>query len=440
MTQQLTKRFIMFCVLLSVQVFSTSYLIFSLVLQDEKSQVVALLVFLFSTGVIMAIVVAMAGAMARLSLEPVAQLAERVKSGLDKQDEVDESLPGAPELEEILRHYNQMVRQWKAAQLEMFLIGGIFDELHRIKNDDSPFQVFRLLNRIMDGLKSASHFDRLMVLLREDGQLAARLAIGYASHAEGAVLGFGAENPAVKGAFTGRCMMKLETPQAVTEGLGEYVNRFGEAACAVVVPMWNRGEIMGFFVADTATGSPLDEARLHALLVLSNFLGFTFEKLEILRQIRNLANFDETTHAYNRKYFLARMEEEVKKAGRYKQEFSLLMVKASPYHHLVKNQGFEKGEDLARLVASYVMAHVREVDLLCRYQEDTFLLLLPATGDEGGSILAGRLQEGLQGMVRLGTEDGALPVVVSRATFPHQGATIDALLHKLMLHGDTSGP
>lgn len=124
---------------------------------------------------------------------------------------------------------------------------------------------------------------------------------------------------------------------------------------------------------------------------------------------------DPTTKLATEAYFLDRLSQEVERARRYPQQFSVLVL--APDADL---------SDEARLsLARLLRANVRSIDLVASLREGQFGLLLPHTGREA-AVLADRIVRTVPS--RLKAEAGPCTVSIGVAVFPTEGRSAEALL------------
>lgn len=140
---------------------------------------------------------------------------------------------------------------------------------------------------------------------------------------------------------------------------------------------------------------------------------------------------DKLTGLYQEKYFLFRLGEELSRSARYKRPLTLLCVSID-YDFFVKDYDIRwaMSYTIFKQFGALMGRTYRNVDLAGRTAGDSFLILLPETGDEGALIAAERLRKKVEGHEFIG--DNQLPrvrvaVSVGVAVFPQHGKSADEL-------------
>ena len=149
------------------------------------------------------------------------------------------------------------------------------------------------------------------------------------------------------------------------------------------------------------------------------------------RILRRLAVRDEATGVFSRTYGLERVKQEIARGKRHGYAVSCLRLTV----RMVGPGGMEGGtgsgtedEDgprdrvgpvILQQVASLLVRLTREADMVCRYGEDGFMVLLPQTDRPGLEALAERVRLAVEGLRIGGQGEGpSLTAAIGGATFP----------------------
>jgi diguanylate cyclase (GGDEF)-like protein len=112
-------------------------------------------------------------------------------------------------------------------------------------------------------------------------------------------------------------------------------------------------------------------------------------------QLQALADTDPLTGLANRRAFLARLEQEVKRARRYGTPLACIMVDLDHLKPVNDRFGHAAGDRAISSLAAVLRSELRETDFGARYGGDEFVMLLPHTTAAEGRALAERVCERL---------------------------------------------
>lgn len=114
------------------------------------------------------------------------------------------------------------------------------------------------------------------------------------------------------------------------------------------------------------------------------------------QMFKSLSETDELTSIDNFRAFNNTLELEVKKATRYKQNLSILMIDADGLKAVNDQFGHEGGNRLIKAIANTILGCLRESDSLARYGGDEFIALLPASGEDAALEAADRIRKAVE--------------------------------------------
>src|SRR5574344_1312035 len=145
-------------------------------------------------------------------------------------------------------------------------------------------------------------------------------------------------------------------------------------------------------------------------------------KIKTLRDTLGVATTtDELTGLHNRKYLQERLESEMSRAKRYKTKLSCLLFDIDFFKVVNDMYGYEWGDVLLRSLADKLKNLIRKEDVLTRYGDEEFLLILPNTSEENAFIFAERFRRDIERMEFIPAgEEERHPITISGgiATFP----------------------
>lgn len=184
--------------------------------------------------------------------------------------------------------------------------------------------------------------------------------------------------------------------------------------------------------ADDYVCKPFDErellARINNLLRLKRMHDQIIEAKE---RLAALAVRDDLTELYNYRYLQTRVNDEFKRAERYREPLSCVMVDIDHFKRINDRHGHDAGDAALREVAERLRKAVREVDVVARYGGEEFLLILPSTNFSGALSVAERVWRSMGGepFVFAGGQTERVTASVGVAVFPSRDIkTKDQLL------------
>jgi diguanylate cyclase (GGDEF)-like protein len=150
-----------------------------------------------------------------------------------------------------------------------------------------------------------------------------------------------------------------------------------------------------------------------------------YKKME--DELRNLSFTDVLTNAYNRRYFIQKLEEEIERARRNGNKFSLIMLDIDCFKSINDRFGHNAGDLVLKSMAEFIKNRIRKVDCLARWGGEEFVILLPDTPADKAAVLAEELRESLSRMDIPGVDCVTASFGVAGYC---PGDTVDSLVNK----------
>lgn len=116
------------------------------------------------------------------------------------------------------------------------------------------------------------------------------------------------------------------------------------------------------------------------------------------KELRCLSVTDCLTNCYNRRFFMQKLEEEIERAKRNGNKFSLIMLDIDRFKSINDRFGHNVGDLVLKSMAEMIKNRIRKIDTLARWGGEEFVLLLPDTPVENAARLAEELRESLSRM------------------------------------------
>ncbi|MCK5695524.1 MAG: response regulator PleD [Desulfobacula sp.] len=152
--------------------------------------------------------------------------------------------------------------------------------------------------------------------------------------------------------------------------------------------------------------------------ILSIIYG-TLEKTKITREVEDAQNRivmisqkDYLTKLFNRRCFEQELTSEISKAKRYKLPLSILILDFDKLGAINENHGYVTGDTILTTCAALIQSMVRNNDVVCRYGEEEFGIVLPNTALNGARMLTERIRKKIADY-EFGKDSNVLKLTVS---------------------------
>ncbi len=143
---------------------------------------------------------------------------------------------------------------------------------------------------------------------------------------------------------------------------------------------------------------------------------------ELNDKVKNISTTDDLTGLHNRKFLLERLDSEMSRAKRYKTPVSCILFDLDFFKVVNDMYGYEWGDVLLKKIAEMLSNLARKEDVVTRYGDEEFMVILPETSEENAFIFAERFRRDVEKMSFIPAgEDERHPVRISGgiASYPH---------------------
>ena len=139
----------------------------------------------------------------------------------------------------------------------------------------------------------------------------------------------------------------------------------------------------------------VDPFKKDELLVRANVL---LRIKQIKDKLETVSTTDDLTGLHNRKYLQERLEEEISRSRRYGTKLSCILFDLDYFKVVNDMYGYEWGDILLRNIANKLTAMARKEDIVTRYGDEEFLLVLPNTSEENAFLFGERFRREIEKM------------------------------------------
>jgi len=151
---------------------------------------------------------------------------------------------------------------------------------------------------------------------------------------------------------------------------------------------------------------------------------------DLEEELKRLAATDPLTGISNRRNFLQRAEDELRRSERFRLPLSLLMLDIDKFKSINDSFGHAMGDAAIKAVVAACQKNLRQVDIFGRLGGEEFAALLPQTDENGAVAMAERMRRAVEG-IELPTEDTPLRMSISLGLAElRRGEGIDELMRR----------
>lgn len=217
--------------------------------------------------------------------------------------------------------------------------------------------------------------------------------------------------------------VKIERPNIDSEGIKSLL----------ATPLIAERKTMGILYVDDFQKREFSKKDESIIALLATQAAAAIEKIQILEKTRKLAITDELTSLYNHRHFVNLLQEELKRAKRYKRSLSIMLIDIDHFKHYNDTNGHLKGNDALKELAIVMLETIRNLDVLARYGGEEFAIILPEADRQEAEGCAERLREAIEKREFCNESAqplGKLTVSVGYATFPDDAKIERSLINR----------
>lgn len=198
------------------------------------------------------------------------------------------------------------------------------------------------------------------------------------------------------------------------------------------IPLLIQDAVIGLVVVfDFGESLPVEGRDFSNLRILASQIAIGIEKATLYDKVQRLSITDGLTGLFVHRHFQARLDEEMKRAERYKEPLSLLMLDIDFFKKFNDNYGHLAGDAVLKRVAAVLTEQIESADISSRYGGEEFSVILPKQDKAAALIKAEKIRQAIEKDLIL-YEGKELKVTVSMglAAFPGDALTKKGLVDK----------
>jgi diguanylate cyclase (GGDEF)-like protein len=191
----------------------------------------------------------------------------------------------------------------------------------------------------------------------------------------------------------------------------------------ISAPLVAKRSMFGLLLAIHRDGSLFAHEDVRLLTLLANQAAIAVENALLYQKLEQEAITDALTSVYNYRFLISSLEGEIKRARRFKQGFSFVMLDVDNLKSYNDQNGHLSGSQVLREIAAIIKGACREIDFVSKYGGDEFGILLPQTDLAGAEKVTRRVVERVSEHCFDGKTPGLVTCSAGLSTFPRDGET-----------------
>jgi diguanylate cyclase (GGDEF)-like protein len=309
---------------------------------------------------------------------------------------------------------------------------------HRIDQLNALFRISQLASgqddldntltailQVTEGLVPEGNF--AVLLIDEVTQsLIVRASRGYAETAQHLQIPMGE-------GITGRC---AETGEVIVvndlTGVEDYIEGVEGARSEIALPLKVDGRVIGVLNAEANPVNAYSEEHVRPLTVVAQQAAVVIRAAQLNEETRRLAVTDPLTGLHNRRFFVEKLEEQLRRAGRYGNRVAVILVDCDHLKSINDRHGHLSGDRALQAVADVMRITLRDTDVLARLGGDEFAALVIEADPKRAIAVTNRLRQHVKGLMLISDEGSEIHLTVSAgiAFYPESGSDVKSLLRE----------
>lgn len=174
------------------------------------------------------------------------------------------------------------------------------------------------------------------------------------------------------------------------------------------------------------------ESERQILAIFATQVSMLLGTIEARERIVNLADTDDLTGIWNKRYFRRQLPQEIERARTFNVPLSLLLFDIDEFKQINDGFGHVIGDVVLSELCGVVRETLRPTDSISRFGGDEFAVILPHTDLAGASAVAERILRRVRAMTIPTDEEGAIQCSISMgvAEFRRDDASANELIRR----------
>lgn len=168
----------------------------------------------------------------------------------------------------------------------------------------------------------------------------------------------------------------------------------------IMAPVTTGDTIMGIIRIDSFQQDTFSVDDLRMLAIIANIAALTIYNARLFQQTQYLADHDELTGLYVKRYFIEKLNSSIKEAQISGSAFTVLLLDLDKFKNLNDNYGHSVGDKVLQKVGRVLEESIPQrvsQPVVARYGGEEFVILLPNTARVDAKIIAEEMRKAIAG-------------------------------------------
>ncbi|MEO0130055.1 MAG: sensor domain-containing diguanylate cyclase [candidate division WOR-3 bacterium] len=175
-----------------------------------------------------------------------------------------------------------------------------------------------------------------------------------------------------------------------------YIPGVKEAKSEVCFPLMIGDKLIGVLDVESPEIDGFTPDDIKILSTLSAQIAIALDNARLYEEAKRLSLTDPLTGLPNRRSFEIMIENEIRRAERYRRLFAVLMMDFDNFKSYNDKFGHSAGDNILKRFSTLMKEAIRDVDFLGRYGGDEFIAVLPETDANFALVVAERIRKKIE--------------------------------------------
>jgi diguanylate cyclase (GGDEF)-like protein len=194
-------------------------------------------------------------------------------------------------------------------------------------------------------------------------------------------------------------------------------------------PMVSEGNVLGILRVDSPDESAFTQHELRILDIIGEMGAVAIENAQLYRQTEELAIKDSLTGLFVHRYFMERLEEEIKRSLHGDGSFALLMLDIDNFKDFNDQHGHIAGDAILKKISGILNSKASAGDIVARYGGEEFAFVALDGSGRGAVKLAEDIRKEIKNTpIVIRRKKMAVTVSIGIAAFPKDAKLLKDLI------------